>query len=183
MNTANALCLVAVLGTTLPALAQQGIEAPSVQTRTGRLQCGDTQIVAETQYLDVPGHDRQVLAQTLSLSLPGQASSIRLAHDGRVFRQPFLKHTAVLDAAVTGWACLAANDDKPYLYLSYTCTESPARPRCVGTLREWARLFDTTGKPLNARAPRSGPRTPTLMKKLGLARYLSEGVSLSDIDE
>lgn len=161
------------------AIAQQ----QATLERSGHLQCGLAQLNAETRYLDLPDQTRQVLAQSLSLTNTAMGSTRQLKHDARPLRQPFLKHTPVLDAAVTGWACLENSAGKPYIYLSYTCIESPSRPACVGNLREWARLFDTAGKPLNAHAPRSGQRTAALLKKLGLGHHLSAGVSLQDIDK
>lgn len=183
MRASVCLFLVMAFITMTPVLAQQGALAPSTQTHMGHLQCGDTRLTAATQYLDVPDHDRQVLTQTLALTIPGNGTTTTLTHDGHVFRQPFLKNMPVLDAAATGWACLQASDGKLYLYVVYTCVESNARPECVGTLREWVRIFDTAGHPLTANYPRGGPRTSALMKKLGLGRYLNEGVSLSGIDE
>lgn len=173
----RAICGLLLAGMTsmTPAFA-----VPQGQTRTGALLCGPAQLTAHTQYLDVSGHDRQVLSQALSLSLP-PAAPRTLAHDGRPLRQPFLPQQPVLDAAATGWACLASRDGRHYVYVAYTCTESPVRPGCAGTRREWARLFDTQGKPLNAGHPRSGPRTPALMRRLGLGRHLEDGVALQDI--
>ena len=183
MRASACFLLVTAFITTTPVLAQQDALAPSIQTHMGHLKCGDARLTAATRYFDVPDHDRQVLTQTLELTIPDNGTTTTLAHDGHVFRQPFLKNTPVFDAAATGWACLQASDGKLYLYVVYTCVESNARPKCVGTLREWARIFDTAGHPLTANYPRSGRRTPALMKKLGLGRYLNEGVSLSGIDE
>ena len=182
MNIPSRLLLTSLLLTS-PVMAQQSAGAPAPQTHTGHLQCGPAQLSAETTYLDLPDQARQVLAQSLSLTNPATGSPRRLVHDARPLQQAFLKQTPVLDAAVTGWACLENSAGKAYIYLAYTCIESPARQQCVGNLREWVRLFDSKGTPLNAHAPRSGQRTPALMKKLGLRRFLSEGVSLQDIDE
>jgi hypothetical protein len=67
------------------------------------------------------------------------------------------------------------------LYLLYACTESLRRPACSGTEREWPRLLDLSCRPLSADFSHAGPRTGRLMQKLGLGRYLQEGVSLKDI--
>jgi hypothetical protein len=181
MKTAAGLFVVLALVATAPTMAQQNVPPPGT-TLTGHLKCGEAQLTAQTQYLDVPDHDRQVLIQTLELTGPDKGAT-KLVHDGRMFRQSFLKDTPVLDASATGWACLESTNGQRYVYVLYTCTEGLARPRCAGTKREWPRLFDTSGALLNAHYPRSGSRTPALMKKLGLARYLSEGVSLEDVTE
>jgi hypothetical protein len=182
MKAAARLFVVMALVAAAPAMSKENASPSPGPMLTGHLKCGEAQLTAQTQYLDVPSRDRQVLTQTLELTNPGKGTT-KLAHDGRVFRQPFLKDTPVLDASATGWACLEGTGGKRYVYVLYTCTESPARPRCAGTKREWPRLFDTEGAPLNARYPHSGSRTPALMKKLGLGHYLSEGVSLEDVTE
>lgn len=97
-------------------------------------------------------------------------------------RQPFLKSVPVLDASITGWTCLSASTGNSFLYVVYTCTESQLRPDCVGTSREWDRLFDTKGRALNVGYPKSGNRTSVLMKRLGLGRY-ADGVQLQDIED
>lgn len=181
MKSTAGLFLALALAATAPAMAQPN--APSSPAMlTGHLECGEAQLTAQTQYLEVPGHDRQVLTQTLELTRPGKGTT-KLAHDGREFRQPFLKDTPVLDASATGWACLDGGKGRRYVYVLYSCAESPARPQCAGTRREWVRFFDTAGAPLNAHYPHGGSRTPALMKKLGLGHYLSEGVSLEDVTQ
>ncbi|GGA38387.1 hypothetical protein [Dyella nitratireducens] len=158
--------------------------APKRSTGIGHLACGGSSLTAETVYLDVPDQEMQRPSQRITLRRPGSNVSIVLPHDGRLFRQPFLKNTPVLDAVVSGWTCLTAADGKAYIYVSYTCMESDLRPDCAGTSREWMRLFDPQGKELNAGFPRdAGPRTSALMKRLGLGRYEDEGVSLQGIDD
>lgn len=115
------------------------------------------------------------------LTSAGRRVPIVLRGDGRPLHQPFLNDAPVLDASVTGWACLSAAGGKTYFYLVYTCTDSPLRPDCEGDHREWARLFNTQGEPLNERFPHGGPRALALMKKLDLGRYVNDGVQLEDI--
>lgn len=171
--------LVAAIVTTS---ARAGDMSAAAQTRVGHLHCGDASLVATTVYLDVDGRNRQTLSQRIALTSAGRRVPLMLRGDGRLLRQPFLESTPVLDASVTGWACLPAAGGKPYVYVVYTCTESPLRPDCEGDRREWVRLFDTQGKPLNAGFPHDGQRTPELMKKLGLGRYVNDSVQLEDID-
>lgn len=166
----------------LSATAQAQPQASPGPEQTGFLSCGPARFEASTQYLDLPDHDRQVVAQKLGRLGAGSTLPHRLPHEGRPLKQPFLKSMPVLDAWVSGWACLVSADGQHhYLYLLYACTESPHRPACAGTEREWPRLLDLSGRPLNAAFARTGPRTPRLMQKLGLGRYLQEGVSLKDI--
>lgn len=154
----------------------------AAQTRVGHLHCGGASLITTTVYLDVDGQDRQTLSQRIVLTFAGRSVQVILRGDGRPLHQPFLKDVPVLDASVTGWACLPAAGGMAYVYVVYTCTDSPLRPDCEGDRREWVRLFNTQGKPLNAGFPRDGPRTPALMKKLGLGRYVNDGVQLEDID-
>lgn len=171
--------LVAAIVTTH---VRAGDMSAAAQTRVGHLHCGDASLIATTVYVDVDGQDRQTLSQHIALTSGGRRVPLTLHGDGRPLHQPFLKDMPVLDAAVTGWTCLPAAGGKAYVYLVYTCTESPLRPDCEGDRREWVRLFNTRGKTLNAGFPHDGPHTPTLMKKLGLGRYVNDGVQLDDID-
>lgn len=157
---------------------------PQTQTQrhVGHMRCGGALLESATTYLDDGEHDRQALDQRLSLTPPGLKKPLALTHDGKPFTQPFMQDTPVLDASATGWACIKATSGRSYVYVMYTCVESPLRPACVGTAREWARLFNTRGKLLNPGYPHDGPQTPTLMRKLGLARYVDTGVALDDVD-
>ncbi|RUL77722.1 hypothetical protein [Dyella choica] len=157
--------------------------APRRMTAIGHLSCGGASLTAETVYLDVPDQDLQPLSQRIALKRLGQNVSTVLHHDGRPLRQPFLKNTPVLDAAVSSWTCLTADDGKAYVYVFYVCTESDLRPDCAGTSREWGRLFDPQGKEMTADLPHAGPRTSALMKRLGLGRYENEPMPLRGIDD
>ncbi|GLQ95740.1 hypothetical protein [Dyella mobilis] len=169
------------------ALAASSVQAGTPPTanppRMGYLSCGGAKLVASTTYVDVVDQDWQTVAQRITLTPPGRSQAITLPHEGRPLHQPFLKHVPVLDATVTGWACITATDGTPYLYLGYTCTESPLRPKCEGDDREWSRLFDLNGKQLDAGYPHEGERQSNLMRKLGLGRYVTNGVSMSGISD
>lgn len=176
------LLLLTIVASLVMTCAQASDQAPGNQPRIGRLACGGASLTAETVYLDLADQDRQTLSQRITLARADLPKALALPSDARPLRQPFLKHTPVLDAAVTGWACLAAGDGKRYIYMLYTCVESAVRPACEGDRREWVRLFDVYGRPLNAGFPHTGAKTPALMKKLGLGRYVDDGVSLQDVD-
>ncbi len=152
--------------------------AEPVEVWLGHLECGAETFTARTENLDVPEQPRQPLSQKIA----GPAGA-QLSLDAHALRQPFLQGVEVRDAAATGWACLTSNDGRSFVSVVMTCTESPARPACKGTAREWVRLYDVHGRLLNGGYPRSGPRTPTLMKRIGLGRYLADGVTLSDVQE
>ena len=173
--------LVLFVAAIVTASVRAGDMSAVAQTRVGHLRCGGASLIATTVYLDVDGQDRQTLSQNIALMSAGHHAPVVLRGDGRPLRQPFLKNTPVLDASVTSWACLPAAGGRAYVYVVYTCTESPLRPDCEGNRREWVRLFDTRGKPLNAGFPHDGPLTPALMNKLGLGRYVN-GVQLEDVD-
>ena len=175
--------LLLAFAAVLAASCAQANDQPAGKARLGHLSCGGATLTAKTVYLDVDDQDRQTLSQTITLTRPERSGPIVLPGDGRPLRQPFLKNVPVLDAAVTGWACLTAADGKAYVYVIYTCAESPSRPDCEGDRREWVRLFDAQGKALNAGFSHEGSRTPELMKQLGLERYLHDGVQLKDVDD
>jgi hypothetical protein len=162
--------------------ASNGSSAGAV-SHVGHLSCGLALLTAETAYLDINGQDRQTLSQRITLRRPDVNGSIVLPSDSRSLRQPFLKDTPVLDASITGWACVKAADGTAYIYVLYTCVESTLRPDCADDQREWVRLFDLQGKLINPGFPHEGLRTPELMKKLGLGHYLDDGVSLQDVDD
>ncbi|ATF37252.1 hypothetical protein CO709_31190 [Burkholderia thailandensis] len=162
--------------------AWAGDMSTAARTRAGHLHCGDASLIATTVFLDVDGHYRQTLSQRITLASASRRVPVMLHGDGQPLRQPFLENTPVLDASVTGWTCLRAAGGKSYVYVVYTCTESPLRPDCEGDRREWVRLFGTQGEPLNAGFPHDGPRTSELLKKLGLGHYVNDGVQLEDID-
>ena len=156
--------------------------APKHVTVIGHLSCGGVTLKAETVYLDVPDRDFQPLSQRITQQRASQSPTV-LHHDGRPLHQPFLQGTAVLDAAVSGWACLKSTDGKAYIYVLYICTESDLRPQCAGTSREWGRLFDPQGKELTAGFLHDGPRESALMKRLGLGRYEDEPMPMRSIDD
>ncbi len=148
----------------------------------GHLACGGATLTARTQFREVADHDRQVVSQAITIVAAGTKTALPLKLDAHPLRQPFLRDALVLDAAVTGWACVTSTDGKPYVYLVMTCAESSRRPACVGTLREWTRLYDMHGRALDAGLPRDGPRKSALLKRLKLGR-LDDGVSMSDPTE
>ena len=178
----NAKLLLLAFASVVMAFCVQASDRAPGTSRVGHLHCGGASLTASTVYLDVDDQDRQTFSQRITLMRAENHAPSSLPRDGRPIRQPFLKNTPVLDAAVTGWACLQAADGKAYIYVLYTCVESVLRPDCEGDRREWARLFDAQGKALNADFPHEGPRTPELMKKLGLGHYVDGGVPLQDID-
>jgi len=157
-------------------------DAPAL-LREGHLACGGASLSASTRFLDVADHDRQVVSQFIAIVPPAAATPVSLVLDARPLRQPFLRGTPVLDASATGWACVTATSGRAYVYVMMTCTESPSRPACAGDTREWVRLYDLRGRALNAGFPHDGPRTPALLKRLGLAGAVADGVSLADIAE
>lgn len=148
----------------------------------GHLACGGATLTARTQFHEVADHDRQVVSQTITIVPAGTKTASPLKLDAHPLRQPFLRDTPVLDASATGWACVTSTDGKPYVDMVMTCTESPRRPACVGTLREWTRLYDTRGRALDAGLPHDGPRESALLKRLKL-EHLDDGVSMKDPTE
>lgn len=156
---------------------------PLVSLEKGQLKCGDALVSAEARCLAFPENQTQCTSQVLRLVNQKKGISKPLPLDGKSIAQDFVKEGPVLDAYVTSWACLTSKAGKSYVYLFYICVESDKRPDCVGTNREWPRLFDTDGKYLSAGHRRHGPQYQRLMRKLGFGSHLSRGIALQNIDE
>ncbi len=173
----HGLVLDSVLAAALACAGTAGARASDAAS-AGRVDCGGAHLAARTVLREVPDHDRQTLSQTITIVPPGATTASPLKLDVRPLRQPFLRDTSVLDAAVTGWACVTSTDHRSYVLLSLTCTESPLRPGCAGPTREWTRLYDLRGRALDAGYPRdAGPREQALAKRLKLDL---DSVPLSD---
>lgn len=180
--TRRALLVLATVAACASAAARDARASESLPDAAapvvGHLACGGATLTARTLFREVADHDRQVLSQTITLVPPGATTGSPLKLDARPLRQPFLRDTPVLDASVTGWACVTSADHKSYVYLSLTCTESPLRPACAGPTREWTRLYDLRGRALDAGYPRdAGPREAALTRRLKLDL---DSVSMSD---
>lgn len=159
-----------------PAVPQRSTPVAAL-VKPGRLSCGGTVFTAAT-HRAVPGGP--VLAQQLWRQVPGDPQPQPLRHEGHPVKAA-AQGPAPLDAWASGWACVQASSGQAYLHVLYTCPQDMRG--CQGARREWVRLHALDGRLLNAGHPRTGDRTPALMRRLGLTAALSQGVSLSDIEE
>lgn len=176
-NFATALILLAVNASI------HAEEATSVRLRSGQLQCGDALVSAEAKCFNFPENQTQCTSQTIRLNNEKKGISKLLPHDGKPITQSFVKDGPVLDSYVVSWACLTSTTGKSYPLLFYFCVESEQRPECLGTNREWGRLFDTNGNHLTAGYRRNTPKFDRLMNKLGLGSYQRDGIQLRSISE
>lgn len=165
------------------AAAQTEEAFPWIRLRSGQIKCGDALVTAEARCLVFPENQTQCASQVLRLTNNTKGISKSLALDGKLIIQDFVKEGPVLDAYVSSWTCLASQSGKSYLFLAYVCVESDKRPKCVGTNREWSRLFDTEGNNLTAGYRRHGPQIDRLMKRLGIKSNLREGIKIRGITE
>lgn len=173
LTLAALLTLASSLG-----LAQS--DAPRIREDQGRLACGTAQLAAKSHCLEFAENETQCTSQILTLTNPSKGIAKQLPHDGKRITQPFVRSVKVLDATVTGWACLTSDAGVSYIYLSYTCVEHDRAPECAGTRREWGRLFDTGGRALNGNLSRRSQHMPEVLHRYGLQRYVSEGIQLQD---
>lgn len=173
-----AFCLAGFVG------AAQALAAPGTVVRTqDELACGPLKAQVSSVWLTFAGDDSppsQLLGQSLSFSVDGgPARAVPL--DGRRQRKKLAGGRHVLDAALTGWACLEGGKSPPYLMLAYTCIEGEERGGCAGAAREWDRLYDSRGKHLTAGLKRQDPRRAEVDRAQGLEEVMGGGVSLTGL--
>ena len=164
-----------------PHLAAAANPAPSLQDEHDKLICGDAEVRVTSSCLHFDEQETQCKKQTLQLTNPAKNIAKKLPHDGKPIRQPFVKNGPVLDAFVTGWACVKSASGAPYIYLSYTCVENDRQPECAGTNREWGRVFGLDGKNLGAGIARRSKELGRVYRRLGLSESLEQGIQLQDL--
>lgn len=137
-----------------------------------QLPCGSSVFVLRTERRE---GSLEVLDQQLSLRQAGLGRV--LAHEGRL-RRAVPGHPRVMDAWVSGWACVQSRQGGPWVYALFTC--HAGLQGCQGTRREWGRLYAQDGQLLNPGHARSAQPSQRLMRRLGLAPLLAQGIALDD---
>jgi hypothetical protein len=153
----------------------------AIKVERGQLACGDVMVRIESRCMSFEEHEKQCVSQRVTIGNESRHFTRTLRSDARRITQPFLGKQSVLDTTITGWGCLTAVGGARYIYLSYTCVENRRAPECVGTNKEWRRLFDTKGNELGAGLQRRSPDLPRLMGAQGLQQYVDEGIQLRDV--
>ena len=150
-----------------------GATDPS-RTTTSELACGSARLHARTTSIaHVPPHDGLVwTAQDIALSNMGR--SPRPLRVQGVNDKPGSVNFG-LPAIVSSWQCLKGMN-APVIELWLTCNRADLGGVCGGQ-REWERLVDVTGQPLDVGYAPQDARYEALSKRLGIPE---DGVRLQD---
>jgi hypothetical protein len=144
---------------------------------TAQLTCGRATLTAETRWQTPPDTSLVWLAQKLSIKLSNRMQTpVPLeSHQG----QHVVGHSG-LDAVVLSWACIRSTSGASYILLSYGCGSDDAEKLCGGE-NEWFRLLNEKGERVDSDFARQDKRYEQLYKKLGLAKLMSSGVSMTSL--
>ena len=82
---------------------------------------------------------------------------------------------------VLSWACVQASTGRSYVSLGYACAVDPSERGSCGGDKEWFRLLDDRGRPLDAGSPKQGAAQDRLMTRLGLKAVMEAGVAMKDV--
>ena len=82
---------------------------------------------------------------------------------------------------VLSWACVQASTGRSYVSLGYTCAVDPGERGSCGADKEWFRLLDDKGRPLDAGSTRQGAAQDRLRMRLGLKAVMEAGVLMKDV--
>lgn len=178
MKTPWALLLVAASTTLLCAAAPAQASEPP-RHHTARLTCGRSTLTAETRWRVSPSQPLVWLEQKLRLQRAEAPKAQELPLEGRWRKRVAAGHSG-LDAVVVSWACLQSHSGASYILLAYGCGSDDADAFCGGE-KEWFRLLDEQGRRLDAGLARQDGRYEPLYEKLGVARLMSEGVSMRSL--
>ncbi len=149
-------------------------------TRDG-LKCGAAEVSVETACLALPEVETQCVKQNIRLENTQKGISKKLPHEGKLVAKSFAKSNPVLDAFVTSWACLKSTSGKSYILLLYTCSWGEEKSSCIGSAKEWERIFDATGRHVTAGFRRQDRRYDSLYQRLGLSEIMKQGADLQTL--
>lgn len=170
-----------LLALAIPHFAAAANPVPLIQDEHDKLVCGDAEVRVTSSCLHFDEQETQCKKQTLQLTNSANNITKKLPHDGKPIRQSFVENGPVLDAFVTGWACVKSASGTSYIYLSYTCVENDKQPECAGTKREWGRVFGADGKNFTTGIARRGKELERVYRRLGLSESLEQGIQLQDL--
>ncbi|MGZ3459081.1 MAG: hypothetical protein ACXU86_11320 [Archangium sp.] len=146
---------------------------------TAQLTCGRSVLTAETRWLVSPDTPLIWLDQKIRLKSVGARSAMTLPLEGRQ-RKRVAAGRSGLDAVAQSWACVRSSSGASYILLLYGCGSDDAEKFCGGE-REWMRILDEKGTRLDPGFARQDRRYDQLYEKLGLAKLISDGVSMSSV--
>jgi hypothetical protein len=136
---------------------------PSVIKKS--LTCGDAEVSAESTCMYISDKiEIQCTKQTIRLINSKQGISKELPLEGKLVRPRRINKIPVLDPIVSEWTCQESTSRDHYIVLWYFCQWGKG---CVGTDREWERIFTVEGSNLTKGHTRQKD-TSKLRSKLGL---------------
>ena len=165
-------------GTVLTALAlllaSPAVAADPPRVGTADLVCGAARLHARTASVAhvAPDDGLAWVSQEITLKGPGGVPS-RL-HVMEVDQPPTTDGRG-LPVIVSSWQCLSGSRGK-VIELWLACNRADLGGTCKGE-REWERLMDVTGRPLDAGYAPQDPRYEALSRRLGIP---ADGVKLQD---
>ena len=168
MNRGMALATLALL------LASPAVAADPPRVGTADLVCGAARLHARTASVAhvAPDDGLAWVSQEIILQGPGGVPS-RL-HVVDIDQKPGTDGRG-LQVFVSSWQCLGGRGGK-VIELWLACNRADLGGTCKGE-REWERLVDVTGRPLDAGYAPQDPRYGALSRRLGIP---VDGVKLQD---
>lgn len=82
-----------------------------------------------------------------------------------------------------GWTCVTATTGASYALLGYACAVDPGYPNDCGGEKEWYRLMDDRGRPVDIGVPVNGVARERLVQRLGILKQMEAGVHMNDVLE
>ena len=153
------------------------LPAWAVQPHTGNaiLHCGTATLVARSTSLSHVGPEDRLIWVSQEIGIrdaEGASRDLRLADANE---KPAANSPNGLQVIVSSWRCLHGTHEE-VIELWLTCTSADLGGACKGQ-REWERLTDLHGRPLDEGYAPQDPRYEMLSRHLGIA---DAGIPLKD---
>lgn len=118
-------------------------------------------------------------SQSLTVRVAGRHRAVPLETTGLVT----VDGRRVRNRYVLTWACTKGARGVSYVSLGYACAVDPGYPHDCGGEKEWFRLLDERGQPVDLGVPHSGPAMTRLHRRLGLLEQFEKGTQMTDVLE
>lgn len=163
MKTTTAILVSILILASYSIAFSEADNQPSVTRKS--LTCGDAEVSAESTCMYISDKiEIQCTKQTIRLINSKQGISKELPLEGKLVRPRRINKIPVLDPIVSEWTCQESTSGDHYIVLWYFCQWGKG---CVGTDREWERIFTVEGLNLT-KGYAQQKDTSKLRRKLGL---------------